>query len=42
MGIKVWKDGKIVDGVDVYLGGKVGKDVYLGICVYKSIFCDEL
>ncbi|QUS61158.1 ferredoxin--nitrite reductase [Synechocystis sp. PCC 7338] len=42
MGTKVRKDGKTVDGADVYLGGKVGKDAHLGICVHKSIPCDEL
>ncbi|AIE74568.1 MULTISPECIES: ferredoxin--nitrite reductase [unclassified Synechocystis] len=42
MGTKVRKDGKTVDGADVYLGGKVGKDARLGTCVHKSIPCDEL
>lgn len=42
MGTKVRKDGKTVDGADIYLGGKVGKDAHLGICVHKSIPCDEL
>jgi ferredoxin-nitrite reductase len=42
MGTKVRKDGKTVDGADVYLGGKVGKDAHLGTCVHKSIPCDEL
>ncbi len=42
MGTKVRKDGKTVDGADVYLGGKVGKEAHLGTCVHKSIPCDEL
>jgi ferredoxin-nitrite reductase len=42
MGTKVRKDGQTVDGADVYLGGKVGKDAHLGTCVHKSIPCDEL
>jgi ferredoxin-nitrite reductase len=42
MGTKVRKDGKTVEGVDVYMGGKVGKDAKLGTCVEKGIPCDEL
>ena len=42
MGTKVRKDGKTVAGVDLYMGGTVGKDAHLGECVQKGIPCDEL
>jgi len=42
MGTKVRKDGKTVEGVDLYMGGKVGKDAQLGTRVQKGIPCDEL
>jgi ferredoxin-nitrite reductase len=42
MGTKVRKDGKTVEGVDIYMGGKVGKDAQLGTCVQKGVPCDEL
>jgi ferredoxin-nitrite reductase len=42
MGTKARKDGKAVDGVDLYMGGKVGKDAHLGTCVQKGIPCDDL
>nr|WP_199296614.1 ferredoxin--nitrite reductase [Leptolyngbya sp. FACHB-711] len=42
MGTKTRKDGKTVEGVDLYLGGKVGKDAHLGTCVRKGIPCDDL
>jgi ferredoxin-nitrite reductase len=42
MGTKVRKDGKTVEGVDLYMGGKVGKDAKLGSCVEKGIPCDDL
>ncbi len=42
MGTKVRKDGKTVEGVDLYMGGKVGKDAQLGTCVQKGIPCDDL
>ncbi len=42
MGTKVRKDGKTVEGVDLYMGGKVGKDAELGSCVQKGIACDDL
>jgi ferredoxin-nitrite reductase len=42
MGTKVRKDGKTVEGVDLYMGGKVGKHAVLGTCVQKSIPCDDL
>jgi ferredoxin-nitrite reductase len=42
MGTKVRKDGRTVEGVDIYMGGKVGKDAKLGACVMKSIPCEDL
>lgn len=42
MGTKARKDGQAVDGVDLYMGGKVGKDAHLGTCVQKGIPCDDL
>ena len=42
MGTKVRKNGKTVEGVDIYMGGKVGKDAQLGTCVQKSVPCEDL
>ncbi|MGF1499764.1 MAG: ferredoxin--nitrite reductase [Elainellaceae cyanobacterium] len=42
IGTKVRKDGAMVEGVDIYMGGKVGKDAQLGELVRKSVPCDEL
>ncbi|WGV28068.1 ferredoxin--nitrite reductase [Halotia branconii] len=42
MGTKTRKDGKTVEGVDIYMGGKVGKDAHLGTCVTKGIPCEDL
>ena len=42
MGTKVRRDGKTLEGVDVYMGGKVGKDAKLGERVMQGIPCDEL
>lgn len=42
MGTKVRKDGKSAEGVDIYMGGKVGKDAQLGTCVQKGVPCDDL
>ena len=42
MGTKVRKNGKTVEGVDIYMGGKVGKDAHLGTCVTKGIACEDL
>ncbi|KKJ01245.1 ferredoxin--nitrite reductase [Prochlorothrix hollandica] len=35
-------DGKPTEGVDIYMGGKVGKDAQLGSRVMKGIPCDTL
>ncbi|BAZ28037.1 ferredoxin--nitrite reductase [Cylindrospermum sp. NIES-4074] len=42
MGTKVRKNGKTLEGVDIYMGGKVGKDAHLGTCVTKSVPCEDL
>ncbi len=42
MGTKVRKNGKTLEGVDIYMGGTVGKDAHLGSCVMKSIPCEDL
>lgn len=42
MGTKARKNGKAVEGVDIYMGGKVGKDAHLGTCVMKGIPCEDL
>ncbi|CAN1209398.1 hypothetical protein TUMEXPCC7403_04180 [Tumidithrix helvetica PCC 7403] len=41
-GCKARKDGKVVDGVDIYMGGKVGKDAHLGTCVMEKVPCEDL
>lgn len=42
MGTKARKNGKAVDGVDIFMGGKVGKDAQLGTCVTKGVPCEDL
>jgi ferredoxin-nitrite reductase len=42
MGTKVRKDGKVTEGVDIYMGGKVGKDAVLGERTMQGIACDDL
>ncbi|MGG6296145.1 ferredoxin--nitrite reductase [Leptolyngbya sp. AN02str] len=42
MGTKSRRDGKTIDAVDIYMGGKVGKEAELGSCVMKAVACDEL
>lgn len=42
MGTKVRKNGQTVEGVDIYMGGKVGKEAHLGTCMTKGIACDDL
>lgn len=42
MGTKTRKNGKTVEGVDIYMGGKVGKDAHLGTCVTKGVPCEDL
>ncbi|MEB3360035.1 MAG: ferredoxin--nitrite reductase [Synechococcales bacterium] len=42
IGTKVRKNGQTVEGVDIYMGGKVGKDAQLGECIRKSVPCDDL
>jgi ferredoxin-nitrite reductase len=42
MGTKVRKNGKMMEGVDIYMGGTVGKDAHLGTCVMKGVACEDL
>ncbi|MEH2111147.1 ferredoxin--nitrite reductase [Nostoc sp.] len=42
MGTKTRKNGKTLEGVDIYMGGKVGKDAHLGTCVIRGIPCEDL
>jgi ferredoxin-nitrite reductase len=42
MGTKIRRNGKTLEGVDLYMGGKVGKDAHLGSCVQKGIACEDL
>jgi len=42
MGTKAKKDGQVVEGVNLFTGGKVGKDAHLGSVTQKSIPCDDL
>lgn len=42
MGTKVRKNGQTLEGVDIYMGGKVGKDPKLGTCIQKSVACEDL
>ena len=42
LGTKARKDGKTVPAVDIYMGGKVGKDAHLGERVMKGVPCEDL
>ena len=42
MGTKAKKDGKVTEGVKLFVGGKVGKEAHLGDLKEKSIACDDL
>ena len=42
MGTKVRKNGKSVEGVNLFMGGKVGKEAKLGDVVQKGIACEDL
>jgi ferredoxin-nitrite reductase len=42
IGTKVRKDGKPVEGVTIYTGGKVGKDAKLGSLLHKGVACEDL
>ena len=42
MGTKARKNGQMVEAVDLFMGGKVGKDAQLGHCVREKIPCDDL
>ncbi|KAK6135709.1 hypothetical protein DH2020_030548 [Rehmannia glutinosa] len=36
------KDGKVVEGADVFLGGRIGSDSHLGDVYKKGVPCDDL
>jgi len=42
IGTKTRKDGQTVEAVNIWMGGKVGKDAHLGQEVMKSVACDDL
>lgn len=42
IGTKTRKDDKTVEAVDIWMGGKVGKDAHLGKEVMKRIPCEDL
>lgn len=42
IGTKARKNGKLVEGVGIYTGGKVGKDARLGELMRKSVPCNNL
>ena len=42
MGTKVRQDGKAVEGVKVFAGGKVGKDAELGTLINKGVAADDI
>ncbi len=42
MGTKTRKNGKSVEAVDVFMGGRVGKDAHLGEKVTKGVACEDL
>jgi ferredoxin-nitrite reductase len=42
IGTKTRKDGQTVEAVDIWMGGKVGKDAHFGQEVMKKVPCDEL
>jgi len=42
MGTKARKNGKMVEAVDLFMGGKVGKNAKLGERVQKGIPCEDL
>jgi ferredoxin-nitrite reductase len=42
MGTKARKNGEMVEAVDLWMGGKVGKDAHLGNVVMEKIPCEDL
>ncbi|KAG9152103.1 hypothetical protein Leryth_017660 [Lithospermum erythrorhizon] len=42
MGCMTRKDGKVVEGADVFLGGRIGSDSHLGEVYKKAVPCDDL
>ena len=42
MGTKARKNGKSVEAVNIFMGGRVGKDAHLGEQVMKAVPCEDL
>lgn len=42
MGTKARKNGQAVPAVDIFMGGKIGKDAHLGEKVMKAVPCEDL
>lgn len=42
IGTKTRKDDRTVEAVDIWMGGKVGKDAHLGTEVMKRVACEDL
>jgi ferredoxin-nitrite reductase len=42
MGTKTRKGDRTVEAVDIWMGGKVGKDAHLGKEVMKKVPCEDL
>lgn len=42
MGTKARKNGQMVEAVDIWMGGKVGKEAHLGSLVMEKIPCEDL
>lgn len=42
IGTKTRKDDKTVEAVDIWMGGKVGKDAHLGQEIMKRVPCEDL
>lgn len=42
LGTKTRLDGQTVEAVNIYMGGKVGKEAQLGSCVMKNVPCSQL
>ncbi|MBD1877596.1 ferredoxin--nitrite reductase [Coleofasciculus sp. FACHB-T130] len=42
IGTKTRKDGQTVEAVDIWMGGKVGKDAHLGKEIMKKVPCEDL
>lgn len=36
------ENGKFCEGVDIFVGGRIGSDLYLGDVYKKVVFCKDL